>query len=269
MGEVVDYRQISTDLDRRDEEAEAKAKMLRPFNPEGQPYNRERVVQEAQFFLYHHAKAGYELGKRLVLLKENESAQLVAQIIEEKLHLPLRTAQFYEMLARICAQSDKFRAVFGQPGQASKGLALLAGLSDPEVAAALDEFEATGQLLGMDEATLIAKSRKELIAENRRLRKEKLAAGERLERENAKLKGRIEALEATYEDPGLEKSVKLLITGEEQLTKGLATVAGADFILLSRDAGSVQRTRLLIDKVRRIADWLEAEMFGEKAGGRG
>ncbi|TCS38500.1 hypothetical protein EDC30_102239 [Paucimonas lemoignei] len=57
------------------------------------PYNQERVVQEARFYMGQSAEAMLEAGKRLVLLKENEGHGEFIQIVEERLGIPARTAQ--------------------------------------------------------------------------------------------------------------------------------------------------------------------------------
>jgi hypothetical protein len=57
------------------------------------PYSQERIVQEARFYMGQSAEAMLEAGKRLVLLKENESHGEFIQIVEERLGIPARTAQ--------------------------------------------------------------------------------------------------------------------------------------------------------------------------------
>jgi hypothetical protein len=262
---VLDIKAITARYDREKAEQEALERALRPFNPEGRAYDREMVILEAQFFLYHHAKCGYEFGKRLILLKEHESAPLVAQIVEERLRIPLRTAQRYEQHARLCVRSEKFRAIFDRPGMQSKGVALLAGLTDPEMQAELDRFDETGQLLGLEEAEIQAKTKKELVRENKRLRALRDQKIKDLEAEKARLSGRVEALEAERLTPGLEKGQKLLNAGERQMNEAIKSLAQADFGLLAADAGSVALCRHLIDKLRRAADELEKQMFGGRA----
>jgi hypothetical protein len=264
MAKVFEIDQMRAGVSQSDQaqaERHALEKSLKPFNPEGTPYDKESVIKEAQFFLYHHANTGYEFGKRLVLLKEHESAQLVAQIIEERFRISLRTAQFYEFIARLCAQSEKFRVVFDRLGMRSKGAALMAGLTDPEVQAALLEFEETGKLLGLDEAELYARSRKDLIKENRKLRALRDKKYEALEKENDNLTAHIEALQAQRLVPGLEKAQKLLKAGKGKLMDALHSLAQADFGLLATDAGSVAVIRMAIDEGRRILDELERQAF--------
>lgn len=56
-------------------------------------YNRDRIVQEARFYMGTAAEAMLESGKRLVLLKEHEPHGEFTSIVEDQLGLPLRTAQ--------------------------------------------------------------------------------------------------------------------------------------------------------------------------------
>lgn len=39
---------------------------------DGQPYERDRIVHEARFYMAQSAEAMLEAGKRLIILKENE-----------------------------------------------------------------------------------------------------------------------------------------------------------------------------------------------------
>jgi hypothetical protein len=57
------------------------------------PYNRERVVQEARFYMGTAAEAMLEAGKRLILLKEHEPHGDFVEIIERDLGMVPRTAQ--------------------------------------------------------------------------------------------------------------------------------------------------------------------------------
>jgi hypothetical protein len=57
------------------------------------PYNQERIVQEARFYMGQSAEAMLEAGKRLVILKEHEGHGEFIQIVEERLGIPSRTAQ--------------------------------------------------------------------------------------------------------------------------------------------------------------------------------
>lgn len=56
-------------------------------------YNRDRIVQEARFFMGAAGEAMLEAGKRLVLLKEHEAHGEFIRIVEDQLGIPARTAQ--------------------------------------------------------------------------------------------------------------------------------------------------------------------------------
>lgn len=57
------------------------------------PYDRERVIQEAGWFMERSAEAMLEAGKRLIVLKEHEPHGEFLNIVQERLHMSPRTAQ--------------------------------------------------------------------------------------------------------------------------------------------------------------------------------
>jgi Protein of unknown function (DUF3102) len=57
------------------------------------PYNKDRVVQEARFFMGQSAEAMLEAGKRLIVLKEHEDHGSFLQIVEEQMGMEARVAQ--------------------------------------------------------------------------------------------------------------------------------------------------------------------------------
>ncbi|OZI13936.1 DUF3102 domain-containing protein, partial [Sodalis-like symbiont of Philaenus spumarius] len=59
---------------------------------EGLPYQRERIVHEACFYMAQSAEAMLEAGKRLIILKENEPYGEFMKIVEEKIGMPYNTA---------------------------------------------------------------------------------------------------------------------------------------------------------------------------------
>jgi len=265
MGETEKNDNVITMYDREQEDAEALERTLKPFNPDGVPYNREAVIQMGKRFADGMLGHGAGLGMCLVLLREHEDAKTFSQIMVD--HFPWvtpRVEQYLTRFARFAAKSPKFMRLFGQDGMRQKGLALLAGLTDPQIDDLLTELDETGEVKGLTEADLLGKTYKQIVVENKRLRLELehkvTAATEKSEKENQLLKKRLVALEALDED--VNKGRKLLEAGDKLLTDGLATLAKADFMLLRKDAAAVAIGRELIFKVRRIADHLEAEMFG-------
>lgn len=60
---------------------------------DGLPYQRDRIVHEARFYMAQSAEAMLEAGKRLVILKENEPHGEFTEIVTEQLGLADRTAR--------------------------------------------------------------------------------------------------------------------------------------------------------------------------------
>ncbi|HGO6165950.1 TPA: DUF3102 domain-containing protein [Burkholderia cepacia] len=57
------------------------------------PYDRERVVQEAKFYMGQAAEAMLEAGRRLLVIKENEPHGEFIDVVQERLGIPERTAR--------------------------------------------------------------------------------------------------------------------------------------------------------------------------------
>lgn len=94
---------------------------------DGQPYVRSRVVSEARFFMASSAEAMFELGKRLILIKENEPRGEFMELVTERLGIPYRTA------FRFMAASLKLTTV------ADANLPALASLGKTKLFELLDE----------------------------------------------------------------------------------------------------------------------------------
>lgn len=60
---------------------------------EGLPYDRNRIVHEARFYMAQSAEAMLEAGKRLVILKENEPHGEFINILESELNIEARVAR--------------------------------------------------------------------------------------------------------------------------------------------------------------------------------
>lgn len=75
-----------------DEMAQRSAEIAQRFD-DGLPYDRNRMVNEAKYFMSQSAEAMLEAGKRLIVLKENEPHGEFMELLEERLGLNRRTAQ--------------------------------------------------------------------------------------------------------------------------------------------------------------------------------
>lgn len=60
---------------------------------EGLPYDRSRIVHETKFYMAQSAEAMLEVGKRIVILKENEPHGEFSSVVTEQLGLEPRIAQ--------------------------------------------------------------------------------------------------------------------------------------------------------------------------------
>lgn len=265
MAKVVEIDQMRAGMAQSDQERserEALEKSLKPYNLDNMPYDRERVIQMGQYFGNAMLAGGYGLGKCLVLLKEHEDRQTFAGILEKHFGgIPERTMRHLMRFAQFAAHWPKFRAVFDKPGMVNKGLALLSGLSEPEIEEELRQLEETGQIAGLDDIELQGKTFAELKREVRKLRALRDKKYEALEKINDNLTAHIETLRAQRLVPGLEKAQKLLKAGKGKLMDALHALVQADFGLLATDAGSVAVIRMTIDEGRRILDELEKQAF--------
>ncbi|WP_186270311.1 DUF3102 domain-containing protein [Burkholderia gladioli] len=148
------------------------------------PYDRERVVQEAKFYMGQAAEAMLEAGRRLLVIKENEPHGDFISIAEERLGIPERTAQrmMQSALKYLLnpALTDK------APRLAQLGKAKLFELmtEDDEDLAALTEG---GTLAGHTLDDIEQMTHRELQAALREAREEGKAKDQLLEDKNRKL----------------------------------------------------------------------------------
>ncbi|WP_258393764.1 hypothetical protein [Lonsdalea populi] len=80
---------------------------------EGLPYERERIVHEARFYMAQSTEARLEAGKCLVILKENEPHGIFTAIVENELGLASQVAR------RMMQASVKFLSDGAQPKRSS------------------------------------------------------------------------------------------------------------------------------------------------------
>jgi len=103
------------------------------------PYDKDRVIREGKFFLRHIAAAKFELGKRLLILKEFESVQTFALIVQDEFGGMSRRSVFHYMaFAKKCMDLPKLKA-YGEENW-SKVLTLLNSCTDEQ----LKEIEKNG-----------------------------------------------------------------------------------------------------------------------------
>ncbi|MDH1339803.1 DUF3102 domain-containing protein [Ectopseudomonas oleovorans] len=162
--------------------AEHNLQVVRQFG-DGQPYERERVINEVRFFLGTAAEAMLEAGKRLVELKEFEGHGAFVSICEERLGLSPRTAQqmMQAAIKYLSPALEKHAAQLQGLGKA-KLIELLA--EDDEDLAALAEG---GTVAGLELDEVERMSCRELRKALRDAREDKTAQGRVMADKDAKI----------------------------------------------------------------------------------
>ncbi|HED2850977.1 TPA: DUF3102 domain-containing protein [Klebsiella oxytoca] len=90
---LVDDMQFAEDLSANQNEMAIRQQQVMAQFGDGLPYERDRIVHEARFYMAQSAEAMLEAGKRLVILKENEPHGDFSLIVTEQLGLAERTAR--------------------------------------------------------------------------------------------------------------------------------------------------------------------------------
>lgn len=150
---------------------------------DGLPYDRDRLVNEARFYLANAAEAMLEAGKRLIMLKEVEGHGTFVALCEERLGITERSAQkmMQAALKYLSPELEKHTAKLQQLGK-SKLLELLA--EDDEDLAALAEG---GTVAGLELDDVERMSCRELRKALRETREDKNAQGRVMADKDTKL----------------------------------------------------------------------------------
>jgi hypothetical protein len=116
------------------------------------PYDKARLIAECHFFLIHEAASKYEIGKRLLILKDKEAVQTFAQLLEDEFGGMGRSAAYnYMAFAKKCTELAKVKQ-FGEKNW-SKVLVLMNSCTDEQLKEiedkgimgnVLDEFDGMG-----------------------------------------------------------------------------------------------------------------------------
>lgn len=147
-------------------------------------YDRDRVIQEARFYMAQSAEAMLEAGRRLLVIKEHEPHGDFLVIVEERLGLNVRAAQ------RMMAASAKYLL---NPALESKATALsLLGKTKlfelmSEADADLAALAEGGTLAGHTLDEVDAMTSRELRAALREAQAEKQAGDALLEKKNKRI----------------------------------------------------------------------------------
>lgn len=241
--ELVADVDISSDLTATQNLAvEHNLQVVRQFGG-GLPYDRERVINEARFFLGNAAEAMLEAGKRLIEIKEIEGHGEFIRICEERLGLSERTARqlVQASLKYLSPALEKHSAKLHSLGKA-KLIELIT--EDDEDLAALAEG---GTLAGLELDDVERMSCRELRKALRETREDKKALAQVAADKNAKIDelatqlARKPLIEVTPIDEQLQE-LRLVATAKAGAAE--AAVSGALYPaihLLMQHEGSEQR----------------------------
>lgn len=152
---------------------------------DGLPYERERIIHEAQFYMAQSASSMLEAGKRLILLKECEPHGEFTRLVEEQLGLSyFSAAKIMQAAVKFCGGTDRKPALnlVAAAGNKSKLLELMI-LDDEQIA----ELNEGGTVAGLDLDDVDRMSVRELKLALREAREEGTAKDEVIAGKNQKI----------------------------------------------------------------------------------
>jgi len=230
--------------------------VLAPFS-DNLPYDRDRVIQECKLCLQVEIMARFEVGRRLLLLREQEGVPTLAQIlIEHFAGLSRRSAYRYMFFARKASNLPRFRAWADGKDNWSKAVALLECCEEED----LTPFEEGGDLLGLKRDELDDLSFWELKAKIKKLKKDKdeavRKATDKLSQENQELKGEVAALQGAL-NPGLDECLKVLHQAEEKLLAAARLLRTLPQEMLDKETVLQDRALGLANLMDRLSKSLE------------
>ena len=211
---------------------------------DGLPYDRNRMVSEARFYMGQSAEAMLEAGKRLIVLKENEPHGEFTELVENRLGLNDRTAR------RMMAAAVKYlspaleakRTTLSVLGK-SKLLELMV-----EDDAALEGLAEGGTIAGKDLDDIQAMSARELRAALVEARKKTAAKDAVIAKKDQKLNELTEAEERRRSGTASEREQQQLddvrdagLAAEMAVRQLLAAAGGVNDAPASEAAATAAR----------------------------
>jgi hypothetical protein len=140
-------------------------------------------------------------------------------------------------------------------------LALLESVNDEE----LQQFEETGEILGLSVDELDRLSVRELKARIRRLEKQKEEAAqqatETLAGEKNRLEKKVEVLEAALAEPGLEEARQIMRQADKHLHDGVQLLRKVPWKLVAADWTARLEALAKLNFLERVCANIEQEIF--------
>lgn len=240
---------------------------------DGAPYDRDRVVGEARFFMSQSAEAMLETGKRLIQLKENEPHGDFLEILDRRLGMTARAAQ------KLMQAAVKYLAPALQgpnaPAPALLGLGkakLLELLSEPDED--LKALASGGTVAGLNLDDIQSMSSRELRAALVEERQRSAAKDKVISRKDAKLNKLAEQEEIRLNGTVDEREQQQLAeirdagTAAELAMQRLVAVLDEVTTQPATEAAELQARQTIDYVLQRIADacaerGLAVEVLGE------
>lgn len=154
---------------------------------DGKPYNAERLLDEVEFYYRQHTESAFEVGKRLIALKQFSDHGTFTTNVLERVRISRQHAHHLMAFARTVveiAATSKGQLDFNKlQAMDTRKVVLLGELAEDSA----EELEETGKIGGRTLDEWDAKSRNELKAEVKRLLGKVEEGREQLQRTTDKL----------------------------------------------------------------------------------
>jgi hypothetical protein len=238
--------------------------MLAPFS-DSLPYSPERYQQEVMMLFSMQSLLRYETGRRLIVMVEREKGKSVRTFAHfmEKFFPKIKRRRAYEAMAyaRKVENCPQFRQFADSKGGWGKAMLLMDMASQEE----LEEFEKTGEILGITFDDLESKTLKQLQAKLRGIEAAHQKELTLAQAANSTLNNRVEELETALLAPDLAAAQKLVKAADGKVHEALQLLGKVDWDLVSRDwtvrLAVLQATNLIGNMVGEIeANILSQEM---------
>jgi hypothetical protein len=247
-------------------------KMLVPFY-DSLPYSPERYQQEITMLFSMECLLRYEGGRRLIVMWEHERTKCAKFAhFMEKFFPKIKRRRAYEAMAyaRKVENCPQFRQFADSKGGWGKAMLLMDMASQEE----LEEFEKTGEILGITFDDLESKTLKQLQAKLRGIEAAHQKELTLAQAANSTLNNRVEELETALLAPDLAAAQKLVKAADGKVHEALQLLGKVDWDLVSRDwtvrLAVLQATNLIGNMVGEIeANILSQEMPEPPAKGHG
>jgi len=207
----------------------------------------------------------FEIGRRLIVMweREREVVRTFGHFVS--LYFPdVPKQRAYEDMkfAVKASKSPLFKQFAEGKGNFAKALALMESVEDEE----LEQFESTGEILGLTVDALDRLSVRELKARIKKLEADKkeavIAAVDKVLQDNTKLMEENEALKAALAEPEVQAAFKIIRAAEAKVLEGAQLLRKIPQEIMAKDATVRNVALASCDMMNRIVEQLEQACLG-------